>query len=144
MVGHAALDRGIGVRIPASQPTETPLRGRYVAGRFPSAQLGEGETSALIVVGPYEVLVVGLEELIVDRLAAWQFWKSEVDGINAFLLVSHSKAGPDETRLRELAEAASVTLSLDRLERFLAKLGGRSPETTELESWARQAWEAPE
>ncbi len=111
---------------------------------FPSAQLGDGETSALITVGPYRVLVIGLEELIVDRLAAWQFWNSEVDGINAFLLVSYSNVSPDEARLRELADAASVMLSLERLERFLAKLDGKPASTGELESWAKRVRDATE
>jgi len=39
---------------------------------FPSSGLEEGESAAVIEIGDYSVVVIGLEELIVDRLAAWQ------------------------------------------------------------------------
>ena len=104
---------------------------------FPSSELGQGETSALIEVGPYTVVVIGLEELIVDRLASWQFWRSEIDGINAYLLVRVAGRDVDRDRLRRLADAASVSAALAGLELFVARLGDREPTPDELEEWSR-------
>ena len=37
------------------------------------------EKARIIHVGPYQVRIVGVEDLIIDRLAAAKFWKSQVD-----------------------------------------------------------------
>jgi len=108
---------------------------------FPSSHLEAGESAAVIEVGEYSVVIIGLEELIVDRLAAWQFWDSEVDAVNAVRLRLGSAADPDPARLRELAKASRVTSALDALERFAERLGDRDPTAQELEEWTRQAWE---
>ena len=91
---------------------------------FPGAHLEEGESAAVIEVGEYSVLVIGLEELIVDRLAAWQFWDSEVDAVNALRLQQGSADELDPTRLREIAESHGVTSALAALEEFTKRLGG--------------------
>jgi hypothetical protein len=106
---------------------------------FPSSDLGEGERAAIIEVGDYSVLIIGLEELIVDRLAAWQYWSSEIDGANAVKLRQGSTTDLDLIRLREIAEARQVAPALDALEEFADGLASREPSAKELEVWARQA-----
>lgn len=69
----------------------------------PDRNLDSGNAVATIRLGSTSVLVLGLEELIVDRLAAWQFWRSEVDGYNAWRLWSSGEQRIDPTRLRSLA-----------------------------------------
>ncbi|MBZ0115191.1 MAG: hypothetical protein K8J08_22235, partial [Thermoanaerobaculia bacterium] len=103
---------------------------------FPSAVLAQGETAARIDFGNCSVLVIGLEELIVDRLAAWWFWRSDIDGMNAFLLLRAQATSLDFKRLNDLAIAAEVGPALDALELFVARLGSRQPEAAELEEWA--------
>ena len=107
---------------------------------FPSDHLQEGETSGVIQVGEYSVVVIGLEELIVDRLAAWQFWRSDVDAVNALRLLQGSLSDVAPARLREIAEARGVSHALGALKRFVERLGDREPSTEELEEWTRQAW----
>jgi hypothetical protein len=87
------------------------------------------------------VLIISLEDLIVDRLAAWQLWKSDVDGINAYLLVAASGAKLDEARLRRSAGDAQVERALDRLERLLARHPDTEPSQADLEEWSRAALE---
>ncbi len=106
---------------------------------FPSAQLDEGERAGVIEVGEYSVVVIGLEELIVDRLAAWQFWSSEIDAVNALRLRQGSAADLDPARLREIAGASGVASALDALDQFTDRLGDREPSVEELEEWSRQA-----
>lgn len=106
---------------------------------FPGAELGAGQRAGIIEVGEYSVVVIGLEELVVDRLAAWQFWSSGIDAVNALRLLQGSAADLDRDRLRELADARGVTPALEALERFTDRLGGREPSVGELEEWAQQA-----
>jgi len=106
---------------------------------FPGAALGEDETAAIIEVGPYSVLIIGLEELIADRLAAWLYWKSDVDGLNAFRLVEVAGSDVDWKRLRELSLARDIARALEALERLVQQSRDRVPALEELEEWAREA-----
>lgn len=108
---------------------------------FPGTTLGETESTAVIRVGAHSVLIISPEDLIVDRLAAWQFWKSDIDGINAYLLVRASGPKLDEVRLRRLAENAEVEKALDQLDRFLARHPESEPTQADLEEWSRTALE---
>jgi hypothetical protein len=105
---------------------------------FPSADLDEGDRAAIIEVGEYSVLIIGLEELIVDRLAAWQFWKSEVDAVNALRLREGSAFDLDLIRLRTLAKIRDVEPALGALEDLMVRLGGREPSAKQLDEWSRQ------
>ena len=83
------------------------------------------------------MVVIGLEELIVDRLAAWQFWRSEIDGYNAWLLWSSGNHRPNLARLRALAERNEASAALDSLVAFARTRVAREPTHTEVETWAR-------
>ncbi len=106
---------------------------------FPSAHLEEGESAAVIEVGEYSVVVIGLEELIVDRLAAWQFWDSEIDAVNAVRLIQGSAGKIEPDRLRQIAESKGVSPALAALEEFVDRLTGSEPSAQELDEWARRA-----
>ena len=108
---------------------------------FPGEALGELESTAVIRVGAHSVLIVSLEDLIVDRLAAWRFWKSDIDAINAYLLARAQGVELDEVRLRRLAENADVERALDQLDGFLARHEDTEPNQSELEEWSRSALE---
>lgn len=112
---------------------------QHIFFEFPGSALDEGETAAVIEVGKYSVLVIGLEELIVDRLAAWEFWSSEIDGINAFRLAEVSRSEIDWNRLHRLVRASRIEHALDALERFIARAEQHKPTMEELETWAAEA-----
>lgn len=105
---------------------------------LPGASLGFGERSARIAFGEQSVLVVGPEEILVDRLAAWRFWHSAVDGVNAFLL--WTVLGPDLSpeRLTALARNRKTEKALGALRQFVRDLAGKRPSEQELETWSSQ------
>ena len=105
---------------------------------FPDDALAPGNTAATIRVGDTSVVLLGLEELIVDRLAAWQFWRSEIDGYSAWLLWSSGDQRPSHGRLRVLAERSDTSAALDSLIAFARTCAGREPTHTEIETWAHK------
>lgn len=77
-----------------------------------------GSAVELYTGGAYVVLVVRIiapEDLIVDRLAAAQFWSSEVDFENAVLLLRHVGSDLDRGRLEARVREARVERSHARL-----------------------------
>ena len=105
---------------------------------FPDDSLARGDTVATIRVGNTSVVLIGLEELIVDRLAAWQFWRSEIDGYSAWLLWSSGDHRLNLGRLRMLAERSETSAALELLVVFARTHAGRQPTHTEIETWARK------
>lgn len=103
---------------------------------FPASELDEGETSRKLEVLGSTVRVLGLEELIVDRLAAWQFWSSTIDGYNAWLLLDRRGDEVDSVRLEELARAREVAAALRELLGFTADHLKVGPTDREIETWA--------
>jgi len=68
------------------------------------------EKTRLIHVGPYTVRVVGVEDLIIDRLAAAKFWKSKRDGEQARALFNAFAKQIDMKYLRKRAIEEKVDL----------------------------------
>ncbi len=85
---------------------------------FPSRALAPEEESRLRRVGKHYVLIVSFEDLLVDRLSAWVFWHSAVDGVNAFLLWRKRPRNLDLERLMTRAKACGVKNALASLRRF--------------------------
>ena len=105
---------------------------------FPAAALDPGATTEVIERAGQQVIVLGLEELMVDRLCAWQFWQSEIDAVNALLLWRARGERIDLRRLNQLAIAAQVAEPLESLQRFHARFDNKEPDTASLRSWARR------
>jgi hypothetical protein len=103
---------------------------------LPGESLRSDETEVELRRGGILVRTIGPEELLVDRLAAWQFWGSEEDAVNAFLLWRSNSL--NEKRLRSLADAREVSPSLDSLIAFRRSLRGKAPKSEQLERWARE------
>jgi hypothetical protein len=103
---------------------------------FPGRQLDEAEEWVLLRVADQEVRVVSPEALVVDRLAAWQFWRSEQDAVNALLVARATKL--DQKRLDVLAHKRQVGAALSRLEVALQRWRLALPQVEELRSWASE------
>ena len=73
--------------------------------------------------------------MIVDHLAASQFWRSTTDGASAFLIWKAQKKRLDLERLAALAERRGVGNSVVKLRRFIEASKGRTS-SEELERWA--------
>jgi hypothetical protein len=105
---------------------------------FPSSSLDQYEKTAVLRLGGHSVLTVRPEVLIVDLLASWQFWKSGVDGVNAFLVWKARRRGLDQRYLGKLAKARGTQKSLRSLRDFARSFSRRAPTQEEVEKWAGQ------
>ena len=83
---------------------------------FPSDVLGEGEKSITIDVDGRALRIISIEDLIVDRLCAYKFWKSEADGVAALLLFEVERV--DVARLKNRAEKEDVLDALDWIQQL--------------------------
>jgi hypothetical protein len=104
---------------------------------FPSSGLDPDERAERLTVGEVTVVVLGPEEVIVDRLAAWKHWRSEIDGVNALQVWRAREAELDRERLERLARKRDVSDRLSSLSRFAAGLADRDPTAEETATWAR-------
>lgn len=103
---------------------------------FPVSSLEEGERPVEVEVGGHRVRVLSPEALIVDRLAAWQFWRSEQDAVNALLIARAVMV--DEEVLDGLAERREVKPALESLREAIERWAVENPDQEALSSWAKQ------
>lgn len=106
---------------------------------FPGSTVQPHEKTAMLDLGDVSVLTLSPEDMIIDRLAAWQFWSSTTDGASAFLIWKAQEKGLDRKRLGLLAERRGVEKGLSRLQEFVREVGGRATSSEELETWANRA-----
>ena len=77
----------------------------------------DGHAELRRLVDGMRVVVLGLEDLLVDRLRAWVHWKSDEDGRWAARLVALYRSQMDWTYLRsKVAGDAAEQAALERLE----------------------------
>jgi len=78
---------------------------------FPGRVLGPTERDRRILIGERYLRIISIEDLIVDRLCSFKYWKSAIDGLNGLKLL---EVGPeDEDLLLSRAKEEGV---LDALE----------------------------
>ena len=82
-----------------------------IVGLFPNANLDKALT---IEAGPYKVNVIGVEDLIVDRLAHVKFFKVAGDMEKAKALYAIFKRQIDKKYLRDTAKKRGVEDTLDQ------------------------------
>ena len=95
-------------------------RKRDIYLEFPSSTLKPGEQTRLLQVGPYPLLIVSREDLIVDRLCAFKFWQSGIDGLSVLLLLEENPI--DEKRLLERAKNETVDDALESIRSVQQKI----------------------
>ena len=104
---------------------------------LPARAFDQETQTDTVVFDDQTIVVVSPEDLLVDRLAAWQFWKVTVEGINAFLLWGDRGPEMNAARLENLAEKAGLRTALQSLRSFAAQ-GQENPSMEEVERWARR------
>ena len=77
----------------------------HIVGLFPNRGIDKART---VRVGPFVVRTVGIEDLIVDRLAAAKFWKSQRDTEQAKALFEGFRKQIDMPYLRKRARDENV------------------------------------
>jgi hypothetical protein len=105
---------------------------------FPGSQLDPGVQAVRVTMAGREVLLISLEDIIIDRLAAWTYWNSPVDGANAYLLYSSNRGKTDIGRLWARARAEEVDDSLESLLSFTGRHPDLKPGDKPLEDWAKE------
>ena len=106
------------------------MRRRGVFLEFPGRDLEPPTDPVELVFGGRSVLIVPIEGLLADRLAAWKFWHSGVDAVNALLLLQAAGFSVDLGRARALARTLEVDDELERLNRLERAPRRKSPERT--------------
>ena len=89
----------------------------HIVGYFPP------ERSRTIRIGPYKARIVGVEELILDRLSAAKFWNIPADYEKAKVLYDNFEKQIDKDYLRKIAKKKVDDLLLRITETPSPKLG---------------------
>jgi len=84
---------------------------------LPSAALGPTERAEVIEIDGVPLRIISVEDLIVDRLCAFKFWKSGIDGLNALIMLELGRA--DRSRVESRAGEENVLDALDHVEDVL-------------------------
>ncbi len=86
-------------------------RKRQIYIEFPSEALKPSERYDILKIGKKSLCIISIEDLIVDRLCAFKFWQSGIDGVNALLLLELGEAA--EKRLLQRAYQDDVVDALE-------------------------------
>lgn len=103
---------------------------------FPGTTLGAGEQASWVQAAGHTVFLVSVEDLLVDRLGAWQYWRSTVDGANAWLLWRAHRDHLDRRRLEDRVHEAGWDAALEGLKEFGERWTDTDPSEEELAAWA--------
>ncbi|NHZ73722.1 MAG: hypothetical protein GWP16_04555 [Nitrospirae bacterium] len=106
---------------------------------FPGDRLEAPETSLEINFDGSIVEILSPEAVLVDRLASWAFWHSEVDALNAVLLWRATERSLDRKILRELVRQRKLEETWEEFLRFMDSVSDRKPTEEELEKWIRDS-----
>jgi hypothetical protein len=109
---------------------------------FPGSALDPDERSVRRRAFGFDVILISIEDLLVDRLGSWAYWKSGVDGANAFALYRACREDIDHDRLRRRADDAGFGHALEALRAFDANWPNSEPDPTSLEKWANKGPDA--
>jgi len=103
---------------------------------FPGSALEQDELAEWRELEGQRVRIISAEDLLVDRLGAWQYWRSSVDGVNALLLWRALRENLDLARLDARIKKAGWTRAWLSLRRFAGSGAGEDPSPEEVERWA--------
>lgn len=105
---------------------------------FPGSALDPHERVTTLREGSHLVLTLSVEDVLVDRLAHWQFWKSTVDALNALILWRLWAQELDRQRLEDVAGVREVEPALRSLRRFVERYEDEGPDDEAIERWASE------
>lgn len=105
---------------------------------FPGEALDPKEKSIRRKAFGFDLVLVSLEDLLVDRLGAWAYWKSGVDGANAYMLYRICREQIDDDRLTNRAREAGFESALAALRSFDQEWAESEPDSDILEDWANR------
>jgi hypothetical protein len=83
---------------------------------FPGSALGPSERYSKIKIGDKYLKIISVEDLIIDRLCAYKFWQSMIDGVNALLLLELAEI--EDFHLKQRAKEEDVLDVLDYVQKI--------------------------
>ncbi len=104
---------------------------------FPSSTLAPARATEIEVEG-VAVAIIEIEDLIVDRLAAWKYWRWHPDGVAAGLLLAIHGGRLDEVRLGYRCEEEDVVDALASVRRQLESSGRQQLDESAMEAAHRE------
>jgi hypothetical protein len=104
---------------------------------FPGESLDADEEALWMDFVGQRIRIISIEDLLVDRLGAWQYWQSAVDGVNALLLWRAQKKRIDADRLARRVAQGGWERALQSLVTFSEEWKTGDPTDQEIEDWAR-------
>lgn len=105
---------------------------------FPGSSLGPNERHVRYQAFGHDIDLVSIEDLLVDRLGAWDYWKSGVDGANAFVLFRTCRHEIDHERLQARATEEGFEEALRALLAFDKEWSLSDPDDEIFEGWANR------
>jgi hypothetical protein len=112
------------------------LEAAQIFVEFPGEALDPGEVASWLEFEGHRLRVISVEDLLVDRLGAWENWQSAVDGVNALFLWTIQKDRIDVARLERQVTRAGWQKAWSSLIRFVEKWAPGEPPPEEVEKWA--------
>lgn len=103
---------------------------------FPGSSLDPEEVATWVVLGGQRVRIISAEDLLVDRLGAWEYWRSSVDGANAYLLWKAQEERIDQSRLERRVTQAGWRKAYRALICFASRWENGEPTLEQVEEWA--------
>lgn len=104
---------------------------------FPSSTLAPARATEIEVEG-VAVAIIEIEDLIVDRLAAWKYWRWHPDGVAAGLLLAIHGERLDAKRLQDRCEQEDVADAFAAVRRLLESSGRQQLDRTAMEAAHRE------
>lgn len=104
---------------------------------FPGTALDPEEKAPWLEFEGQRVRIISVEDLLVDRLGAWEYWQSSVDGVNALLLWWAQQEHIDTKRLEHRLAQTGWHRAWRSLFQFAERWGRGQPPAEEVEEWAK-------
>ena len=105
---------------------------------FPGSVLDPDEKVSRIEFAGHEVRIISAEDLLIDRLGSWEYWRSSVDGVNALRLWRSRNENMDVERLENRIAQTGWQMAWQSLLKFSARWEQREPPVEEIEKWANE------
>jgi hypothetical protein len=105
---------------------------------FPGASLDPDERWTWLIIKGRRIRIISPEDLLVDRLGAWEYWTSDVDGVNAWLLWRARRDSMDRERLERRIAQAGWKEAWRALQAFERRRSAEDPGLDEVRRWAHE------
>jgi hypothetical protein len=103
---------------------------------FPGDALGMKEEARWLDVLGQTIRIISAEDLLVERLGSWEYWRSAVDGVNALILWRTHRQRMDVGRVEDRVAADGWGKAWKSLLEFAKCWENVEPPGEEVEKWA--------